>query len=192
MNSDAKIFYLVGASGAGKDTILNAYKKLAINEKEKIIVVHRYITRVNSPAARGEDFISLSDEEFFLRENNRLFALSWKANNCCYGIGIELDACLENGLSVIVNGSRSYLLNAQKKYSENLVTVIVDVPEDILRKRLVLRQRESSQEIDARINRHRQLKSIHKADETIINSTTVSDAVASFNAIVKKYHRKKY
>lgn len=192
MNSQAKIFYLVGASGAGKDTILNAYKKTTVNDNEKIVVAHRYITRTATVASKGENFISLSNEEFLLREKNRLFALNWQANNCCYGIGVELDIWLKNGLSVIVNGSRSYMLKAQKKYPTNLITIIVDVPEDILRKRLVLRQRESLQEIDERIDRHRQLKDEHKADEIIVNSTTVSNAVESFSAIVKKYHHNKY
>ena len=190
MGSQAKIFYLVGASGAGKDTILNAYKKQAANKKENIIITHRYITRANTAFSQGENFISLSAEEFLLRDKNCLFALSWRANNCYYGIGVELDTCLHNGLSVIVNGSRSYLLEAQKKYPENLVKIMVDVPEEILRQRLVLRQRESLSEIDARIDRHRQLKSVHKGDEVIMNSTTISDAVERFSAIVKKYQPK--
>ena len=189
MNSPAKIFYLIGASGAGKDTILNAYKKSAVNEKEKIVVAHRYITRVNAVVAQGENFISLSDAEFALRDSHRLFALSWQANNCCYGIGVELDACLNSGLSIIVNGSRSYLPTAQEKYPKNLVAITVDVPEDMLRKRLVYRQRESLQEIDARIDRHRQLKGEHKADEVIMNATTINDAVDSFSAIIKKYEK---
>ena len=58
MNSPAKIFYLIGASGAGKDSILNAYKKLAVNEKEKIVVAHRYITRVNAVVAQGKTLLA--------------------------------------------------------------------------------------------------------------------------------------
>ena len=190
MKAQTKIFYLVGASGAGKDTMLNAYKQQAISQKEKIIIAHRYITRTHTEATQGENFISLSNEEFIFRKNNQLFALNWQANNCCYGVGVEIDTWLKNGLSIIVNGSRSYLLEAQKKYPENLVTIMVDVSESILRQRLLKRQRESLEEIDARIHRHRQLKNTCKVDEEITNSTSVSDAVDNLSNIIKKYHSK--
>ena len=190
MKAQTKIFYLVGASGAGKDTMLNAYKQRAISQQEKIIIAHRYITRIHTDATQDENFISLSNEEFIFRKNNQLFALNWQANNCCYGVGIEIDAWLNSGLSIIVNGSRSYLPAGQKKYPKSLVTVMVDVSENILRQRLLKRQRESLQEIDARINRHRQLKNTIDVDEVIKNSTSVSDAVDSLSGIIKKYHRK--
>lgn len=190
MQTKTKIFYLVGASGAGKDTMLNAYKQQAISQKEKIIIAHRYITRANTTATHGENFISLSNEEFIFRKNNQLFALNWQANNCCYGVGIEIDKWLESGLSIIVNGSRSYLVEAQKKYPENLVTIMVDVSEDILRQRLLKRQRESLEEIDARIYRHRQLKNTINVDEEIKNLTSVSDAVDNLSEIINKYHNK--
>jgi ribose 1,5-bisphosphokinase len=190
MQAQTKIFYLVGASGAGKDTMLNAYKQQAISQKEKIIIAHRYITRANTATAHGENFISLSNEEFIFRKNNQLFALNWQANNCCYGVGIEIDAWLKKGLSIIVNGSRSYLLEAQKKYPENMVTIMVDVSEDILRQRLLKRQRESIEEIDARIHRHRQLKNTINVDEEIKNLTSVSDAVDNLSTIINKYHNK--
>jgi ribose 1,5-bisphosphokinase len=191
MNAQSKIYYVVGASGAGKDTILNAYRLLAIKEKEKILVAHRYITRKVTSATKDESFIGLSTEEFTFRDDNHLFALSWEANNCYYGVGIEIETWLKNNISVVVNGSRSYLLEAQKKYPTNLITIMVDVPEEILRIRLINRQRESAEEIEARIDRHRQLNNAYKVDEHIINSTTVVDAVESFNSIIKKYHNKK-
>ena len=73
MNAQSKIYYIVGASGAGKDTILNAYRKLAV--KEKILVAHRYITRINTSVTQDENFISLSAEEFTFRNKARIFKI---------------------------------------------------------------------------------------------------------------------
>jgi ribose 1,5-bisphosphokinase len=187
MTAQTKIFYLIGASGAGKDTILNAYRQQGISSNEKLVIAHRYITRVNTFATGDEDFISLSNQEFTFRQEHRLFALDWQANGCRYGIGIEIDAWLNSGLSIIINGSRSYLLEARKKYSKYLISIEVEVSEEVLRQRLMARQRESLEEIEARIMRHRQLRDTVKIDESIRNLTSVSDAVDSLDKIVKKY-----
>jgi ribose 1,5-bisphosphokinase PhnN len=61
------------------------------------------------------------------------------------------------------------------------------VSEEVLRQRLMARQRESLEEIEARIMRHRQLRDTVKIDESIRNLTSVSDAVDSLDKIVKKY-----
>ena len=80
-----RLFYVVGASGAGKDTLI-AYARNALPVANAVVFAHRYITR---PAhVGGENHIALSDAEFSVRETNGLFAMSWESNGLRYGIGV--------------------------------------------------------------------------------------------------------
>ena len=107
------LFYVIGASGVGKDTLMN-YARIAINGNAPVIFAHRYITR--DTEAGNENHINISREEFALRKANQLFALDWESHGQCYGIGIEIDLWLQKGLNVVVNGSRQYLPIAKSRY----------------------------------------------------------------------------
>ena len=69
------LFYVVGASGAGKDSLL-AYARAALGGGAPVFFAHRYITR---PAeAGGENHVALSKAEFAQMQALDLFALSWE------------------------------------------------------------------------------------------------------------------
>jgi ribose 1,5-bisphosphokinase len=143
-----RLIWLMGPSGAGKDTLLAALRS---REHPQLLVAHRYITR---PAGSGsENHIELSEKEFFTRAEQHLFTLSWHANDLYYGIGVEVDLWLQAGFDVVVNGSRGHLPQAQAQYGEVLMPVYVQVSPEILRQRLEKRGRESSAEIAARLER---------------------------------------
>ncbi|PVV05497.1 MAG: phosphonate metabolism protein/1,5-bisphosphokinase (PRPP-forming) PhnN [gamma proteobacterium symbiont of Ctena orbiculata] len=143
----AELFYVIGASGAGKDSILN-YARLNIRSEMAVAFAHRYITR---PAdAGGENHIALSEEEFSNRAQMGCFALQWYSHNKWYGIGVEINQWLAMGLHVVVNGSRAYLDVALRNYP-NMIPVLVSVAPQKLRDRLVARGREERDEIEARV-----------------------------------------
>ncbi|MEH0834903.1 ribose 1,5-bisphosphokinase [Pectobacterium cacticida] len=143
-----KLIYLIGPSGAGKDSLLRAIRQLAL---PRLLVAHRYITR---PAEiKGENHIALTMEEFALRERLGLFALHWQAHEYYYGIGIEIDDWLQRGNNVIVNGSRAYLSQARERYGNTLFPICLTVSASILRERLRTRGRESEQQIATRLRR---------------------------------------
>ncbi len=102
----AKIFYLMGPSGSGKDAIISGLRP-HLHHDAGIMIAHRYITR--HWQSGGENHIELSTTEFNLRKSLGLFSLSWEANGHQYGIGCEVDAWLNANHSVIVNGSREHL-----------------------------------------------------------------------------------
>ena len=143
-----KVIWLMGPSGAGKDTLLAALRQ---REHPQLLVAHRYITRPAS--AGGENYIALSEKEFFTRAEQHLFALSWYANGLYYGIGVEIDLWLHAGFDVLVNGSRGHLPHAQTHYGEKLLPVHIQVSPTLLRQRLEQRGRESAAEIDTRLER---------------------------------------
>lgn len=143
-----RLIWLMGPSGAGKDTLLAALRS---REHPQLLVAHRYITR---PASAGsENHISLSEKEFFTRAEQHLFTLSWHANGFYYGIGAEVDLWLQAGFDVVVNGSRGHLPQALEQYADQLLPVHVQVSLDILRQRLEKRGRENAVEIAARLER---------------------------------------
>ncbi len=146
------IFFLIGASGAGKDSVLRALRPRI--EGYPVVCLHRYITR--DVDAGDENHISLTQEEFRFREQSDLFALSWQANDQLYGIGAELDTMLDKGISVLLNGSRGFLKEARNRYPEQLIPILITTSENILYERLQQRGRESSEAIKARLKRARE------------------------------------
>ena len=148
-----RLFYVVGASGAGKDSLIQ-YARSALDGKSAIVFAHRYITR---PAqSEGENHIALTRGEFLLRKRHELFAMTWQSHGFHYAIGVEIDAWLGKGLNVIVNGSRSYIPAASARYPKMQVIWISASPQ-VLAARLARRGRESRAEISARLQRNARL-----------------------------------
>jgi len=147
-----QLFYVIGASGAGKDSLIN-YARKGINGSLPILFAHRYITR---PDGGNENHISLSPEEFLSRRAGSLFALDWESHGKYYGIGLEIDAWLQRGYHVVLNGSREYLPAAQKKYGD-LKVILVEASPETIRRRLESRGRETSADIEERLHRNEEI-----------------------------------
>jgi len=147
------LFYLIGASGSGKDSLL-AGCRARLLPHHRCCVAHRYITR--APGVGGENHIHLTEAEFAQRSELGMFAMQWDSHGYRYAIGSELNLWLDRGINVLVNGSREYLPEAMDLYDE-LVPILVDVDSDLLRDRLINRGRESETEIEQRLIRHAQM-----------------------------------
>ncbi len=145
----SRLIYIMGPSGCGKDSLM-AEARLRLCASAPVVFAHRYITR--QADAGGENHVALSRAEFQIRLSCGLFSLSWESHGFAYGIGREIDLWMEAGLSVVVNGSRAALSRSLVAYPE-LLPVLVDVPEEILRERLSARGREDTLEIQARLAR---------------------------------------
>ncbi len=151
MDEQAHLFYLVGASGAGKDTLLD-YARRRLAGRAPLVFAHRYITR--APDAGGENHVALSPDEFANRRSRGLFAMHWHSHGEDYGVGIEIHQWLARGLDVVVNGSRMYLPRAADDYPE-LCPVLVRVSPAVLEARLRERGRERGAELEERLRRAR-------------------------------------
>jgi ribose 1,5-bisphosphokinase len=145
------LIYLMGPSGSGKDSLLNA-ARARLAERD-CVIVRRVITR--SAEAVGEDAIGVTPAEFVAQEQAGGFALSWRANSLAYGIPRQIDEWLAAGQDVLVNGSRAYLAQARQRYPE-LIGVLLTVDAAVLRERLLRRGRESAEQIEQRLARNAQ------------------------------------
>jgi ribose 1,5-bisphosphokinase len=144
---NGRLIYVMGPSGAGKDALLGFARQRVGHEP--VLFAHRYITR---PIGNGEDHVALTMEEFVARSVLGLFALEWSSHGLRYGIGIELDAWLERGCTVVVNGSRQHLKHVLERYPAADV-VHIDAAPDVLAARLGARARESAEQVAARLAR---------------------------------------
>ena len=150
----AHLYYVIGASGAGKDSLLG-YAREHMPLDMPVAFAHRYITR--AAASGDEDHTSLSPDEFALRLQHGCFAMHWESHGLSYGIGVEIRHWMQQGLHVVLNGSRAYLDKAAADFS-NLVPVLIQVDDAVLRKRLTGRGRESPDQIAQRLRRNAELR----------------------------------
>jgi len=168
----SKLFYVIGPSGAGKDTLIN-YARKQINGSQNVAFAHRYITR--PPFSGNENHVSLTNEEFALRSKAGMFALSWGSHDKYYGVGQEINSWLNKGFNVVINGSREYLPVAQRLYPDLKVVLITARPE-IIASRLAVRGREDAEEIARRIARTTELNTNLENCIEIQNNGTVEAA----------------
>lgn len=155
-----RLIYLMGPSGAGKDSLIDAARQPLSGLGCE--VARRVITR--SAESVGEEAIEVTAEEFTRRVGRGDFALFWQANGLGYGIPVVIDSWLVQGRHVLVNGSRGYLSKARVRYPD-LIPIVLTVDNEVLRRRLLRRARESLPEIEERLQRNEQFAHAGWLDE---------------------------
>ena len=153
---------VVGPSGAGKDTLLNAVRR-ALAGDPRFRFVRRVITRPADPA--GEDHEPVTEAEFATRD----FALRWQAHGLRYGIPADIADDLARGVVVVANVSRAVIAEAATRFPVRVIEITA--PPHILAQRLAMRGRETEADIAARLARSVPLPDNVAAD-TVVNDTT--------------------
>lgn len=175
-----RLIYLMGPSGSGKDSVIDQARP-ALRDLG-VAVARRVITR--SAEAVGEDAQGVSPQQFASLRAQGAFALDWPANGLHYGIPREIDAWLEQGRWVLVNGSRGHLEEARARYPD-LLPILLGVAPQVLRERLMRRGRETAEEIEQRLARNQQVST--RLDEDVRrldNSTSVEEAAQRLLALL--------
>ncbi|WP_313288915.1 phosphonate metabolism protein/1,5-bisphosphokinase (PRPP-forming) PhnN [Stutzerimonas nitrititolerans] len=167
-----KLIYLMGPSGSGKDSLLQAAAERL--QASGCRIARRVITR--SAESVGEDALGVSGEAFARMTEEGAFALSWHANGLDYGIPKQIDDWLASGRDVLVNGSRGYLPVARQRYPD-LLPVLLEVQPAVLRERLIARGRENHAQIEARLARNAAFDEADDGCVRIDNSGALEDAV---------------
>jgi ribose 1,5-bisphosphokinase len=146
--SYGRLIYVVGPSGAGKDSVIAAASKIA-NKNNRLYFSRRYVTRI---AVSDNGDLPVSAFAFAHYRQNGFFALDWDAHGFSYGIAATINTPLRAGLTVVVNGSRAYLPVALAKYPA-MTVVHVSVPPQVAHARLIARGRENAASIAGRMGR---------------------------------------
>ncbi|MDV7340332.1 phosphonate metabolism protein/1,5-bisphosphokinase (PRPP-forming) PhnN [Terasakiella sp. A23] len=175
-----RLFLVVGPSGAGKDTLLDAAKEHFAGS-EDVYFPQRYITRNEN--AGGEDHIAVDEYKFELLRLQAQFAFYWGAHDLKYGVPHTIDDYLNRGTNVVVNVSRGVIEFVREHYDD--VTVIsIKVSPDELELRLRARGRENDDDIAQRLERARAFNVVGPYVVEIDNSANLEQSVKAFIATI--------
>ena len=164
---------VVGPSGAGKDSLLNA-ARAAFRDDARISFARRVITRPPDPD--GEDHEPVTETEFATRD----FALSWSAHGLHYGIPTE---AVEAAPVVVANISRGVIADAARRFSVRVIEVTA--PPNVLAARLAARGRETGGDVARRLARTATIPN-GVAVETVLNDATLAEGVERFVAALRR------
>lgn len=144
-----RLVYVIGPSGAGKDSLL-AWLRARLAPTLPVYWARRTVSR---PAqAGGEAHESVDEPTFEQLRRQQAFALHWQANALHYGVRHGELAPLTGGHWVMLNGSRAYLPQARAHYP-GLTVLHITASADTLRQRLLARGRETAEVVEARVRR---------------------------------------
>jgi thymidine phosphorylase len=176
--------YVVGPSGAGKDSLIDGAR--AVLPADQFIFARRIITR---PAGSvGEVHEACTQAEFDQKKAQNEFLVSWRAHDLSYALPAKLLLNQQLGQHVIANGSRNLVAELASKVSPFFV-IEVSAPSEVLQARLHARGRESAQGVAQRL--HRSVTPYPPGAQVlrINNDKSLDDGIQAFlNAIDQIIH----
>lgn len=169
---------VVGPSGAGKDTVMEA----VCQRHPELVKVRRVITR--SAEAVGEDAEGVSDTVFEEMVRTGAFALHWRAHGLRYGIPAGVNDDLAAGRDVLANLSRAVLPELAGLF-ERSVIVLITASDKVLAERIALRGRESVEDQAKRMKRSDFALAEGLNPIVIRNEGPLEQAVSAFEAMLQ-------
>ncbi|KQR74097.1 thymidine phosphorylase [Burkholderia sp. Leaf177] len=144
--SEGIFFFVVGPSGAGKDSLIDAVR----DSDRPFVIARRVITRAHG--SPGEAHEARDEAGFSAMECQGGFLLTWSAHGLRYGLRRELLDVLSQGRHVIANGSRA-MVETLRTRVPRMVVVEVTAPASVLAERILARGRETQEEVQQRVMR---------------------------------------
>lgn len=169
---------IVGASGAGKDSLLKAAKAYFTqcgDKKPKVHFIPRYIDRIPD---QNEANFYIDTQSFEILQD--FFISKWRANSHNYGIAKH---CLHKDGINIISISRSAIKDFEAYY-ENVSVIEVFVPLHILQTRLEQRGRENKAQIAKRLenaNKKTYAKNLYRFE----NAKSLEESGREFVALIE-------
>ena len=179
------LVFVVGRSGSGKDTLMRNIADTLSLEDIPVNILQRNITR---PPDKTEESLYISEEEFFKRKSQNVYALSWFVYKNWYGCPrIPLEKGLRTGAIVLVNVSRSILHEAREKYPQSKI-VLIKVKDEIAEKRLKERGREESDHLVDRLTRMHTTIDMPPPDKIVENEGDLDKAIYELSDYLRKIY----
>jgi phosphonate metabolism protein PhnN/1,5-bisphosphokinase (PRPP-forming) len=172
---------VVGPSGAGKDSVLNA-ARAHFRGNRNVVFARRFVTRLGHAAA--EDHVSLTEMEFAIAVADDAFALWWRAHGNFYGIGRSIEGDLAAGAAVAVNCSREAIGEAIERFARVMV-VEITAPAEVLVARIVSRGRETAEQALERVSRRVADYPAGVTVTRIVNDGPLEQAVRQFCLVLE-------
>jgi ribose 1,5-bisphosphokinase len=159
--------FVVGASGAGKDSVIGAAQKLLVRD-ENIVFARRLVTR---PSQAGSEHDAISKGDFQLMAASGGLIWHWQAHGYCYGIASHYTADVSAGRLVVVNGSRAH--TSCLVQADDVKVVEISASKIQVASRLQQRGRDDPQAIASRLVRNESLSQV-KADFVVVNDSALA------------------
>jgi len=175
------LFLVVGASGVGKDTLIDS-AKAALAGDGHFVFARRTITR--PPDAGGEDHRAVTAQEFARLRDAGRFLVAWSAHDLDYGLPIEIAQELAGGRHVIANGTRAAIADAVARVAR-LVVVEITAPPHLVARRLATRGRESDAQIAERLARETPPYPAGVEVVSVANDCDIATGVVRFVAAIR-------
>ncbi len=166
------VIYVMGPSGVGKDSLLNWLRAhvWALPSPPALRFARRTITR--AAGVSNEDHEPIEVDAFLQLAQSGAFALQWQAHGLHYGVR---HAEMEGPGWLMVNGSRAYAPQARARLP-GLAVLHVSAPDALVGERLAARQRETPDQVQARLQRAKaQSVDIEPGDLHIVNAGSLQD-----------------
>jgi thymidine phosphorylase len=173
-------FFVVGPSGAGKDTLIDGVR--AVLGNEGYVFARRIITR---PAhSIGEDHEAETTDGFARRLAAGEFLLAWQAHGLDYGLPASLLGALAAGSHVVANGSRA-MVPALAERVPGLVVIEVSAPHEVVAQRIASRGRETPDEVLARLARQVDPLPPNVLRQRVVNDGSLAQGIARFVQVLR-------
>jgi len=172
-------FFVVGPSGAGKDSLIEGARGVA----GPFVFARRVITRpAGSP---GEDHDALDEAAFADLAGQGGFLITWSAHGLRYGLRSDLLDVLAQGRHVIANGSRGMIAELSVRVPR-LVVIEVTAPADVLAARILGRGRETPEQVRLRVTRQVEPAGVDIETLKVSNDGTLEQGVERFIAVLQR------
>lgn len=181
-----RLFVLDGASCSGKTTIT---ERLRNDPKLKLKYVPRYCTRELRPGEiDGEEYLFIDHQRFLEMAYNGGF-IEYRDFEFGMSYGLGWSPCLtpvlagENALAVMNLGNARHL----KEILPEIVTVLIDVPEKTIKKRLLGRGINKPHEIEERLGNARLVAEYRPYYDHVLNNEDgrLKQVLAELGRIIK-------
>ncbi len=167
---EGKLIIISGPSGAGKGTILSAFKD---NEELNLHFSVSATTRAPRPGeVDGKDYFFLTKEDFDNRVANGEFLEHEDFHSASYGtLRAQVEKQLSEGENVLFDIDVNGAMNIKQIYGKRALSIFIMPPSlSVLRERLIGRGTETMEKIEERLSRAEYEMSIaEKFDETVVN-----------------------
>lgn len=165
-----KLIIIAGPSGAGKGTILSAFKD---NEE---LNLHFSISATTRPPREGEQngvhYFFLSKEDFDKRVANGEFLEHEDFHSASYGtLKSQVEKQLAEGENVLFDIDVNGAMNIKNIYGKRALSIFIMPPSlEVLRQRLIGRGTETMEKIEERLSRAEyEMSFAEKFDEVVVN-----------------------
>ena len=168
-----RLIVVVGPSGAGKDSVLRAWRASLGDHAPAI--ARRVITRAPDDSESHE---AVTSGDFAGLRGRGLLATWWQAHGLDYGVRRSELAPLADDRWVVLNGSRAHL-PALRAQAPGVRVVCVSAPARLLASRLAARGREDADARDARLART--IPAPVAADLSLVNDGDLGECVQALS-----------